>query len=55
MYAAQYPVDKEDGTQVQTIAPSVLFPVFNPPYPQGRHVALCCEVTLLLCVERLGN
>ena len=21
---------------VQTLAPSVLFPVFNPPYPQGR-------------------
>ena len=34
----QYPVDKEDWTQHQLgqpVAPSILFPVFNPPYPQG--------------------
>ena len=24
---------------VQTIAPSVLFPVFNPPYPQGIYTS----------------
>ena len=51
-------MDKEDLTQEmeqraqwlhqlgQPIAPSILFPVFNPPYPQGTVIVLWYEKRL---------
>ena len=53
-YAAFYPVDKDEMIEHrkwnrgrnglhqlgQPVAPSTLFPVFNPPYPQGTQMHL---------------